>query len=74
MLRAELDVLVTVAVAPHPVDDRPAPPLGLVQLTARRGTAAAADDPARAASPEAQRAFENTDDVLLALGASGVRS
>jgi len=67
-LRAELDVLVTVAVGPHPVDDRPSAPVGLARFTARDGAPAAASDSARAASPEAQRAFENTDDVLLALG------
>lgn len=66
-LRAELDVLVTVAVTPHPLDDRPTYTGGPVRLTAWSGAPAASDDPARAASPEARRAFENTDDVLLTL-------
>ena len=66
-LRAELDVLVTVAVTPHPLDDRAAYTGGPVRLTAWQGEPAGPDDPARAASPEAQRAFENTDDVLPAL-------
>ena len=69
-LRAELDVLVTVAVTPHPLDERPAYTGGEVRLTGWSGAAAGPDDPARTASPEAQRAFENTDDVLLTL-ASG---
>lgn len=67
-LRAELDLLVTVAVTPHPLDDRPTYEGGPVRLTAWSGEPAGPDDPARAASPEAQRAFENTDDVLLTLG------
>jgi len=66
-LRAELDVLVTVAVTPHPLDDRPSYAGGPVRLTAWSGDPAGPDDPARGVSPEAQRAFENTDDVLLTL-------
>jgi len=66
-LRAELDVLVTVAVTPHPLDDRAAYSGGSVRLTAWQGAPAGPDDPARTASPEAQRAFENTDDVLPTL-------
>jgi urea carboxylase-associated protein 2 len=66
-LRAELDLLVTVAVTPHPLDDRDAYTGGPVRVTAWRGAPAGPDDPARAASPEAQRAFENTDDLLPTL-------
>jgi urea carboxylase-associated protein 2 len=69
-LRAELDVLVTVAVTPHPLDDRPTYAGGPVRLTAWSGDPAGPDDPARAASPESRRAFENTDDLLPALPAS----
>jgi len=73
-LRAELDVLVTVAVTPHPLDERPAYTGGEVRLTGWSGAAAGPDHPARTASPEAQRAFENTDDVLLTLSSSGAAS
>jgi len=66
-LRAELDLLVTVAVTPHPLDDRPTYGGGPVRLTAWQGDPAGPDDPARQAGPEAQRAFENTDDVLASL-------
>jgi uncharacterized protein len=66
-LRAELDLLVTLAATPHPLDDRPGYPGGPVRVTAWRGEPAGADDPARSASPEAARAFANTDDVLLEL-------
>jgi urea carboxylase-associated protein 2 len=70
-LRAELDLVVTLAVTPHPLDDRAAYSGGPVRLTAWRGSPAGPDDAARAASPEAQRAFENTDDVLATLPALG---
>jgi urea carboxylase-associated protein 2 len=69
-LRAELDLLVAVAVTPHPLDDRAAYSGGPVRLTAWRGLPAGPDDPARSATPEAQRAFENTDDVLPTLPAT----
>lgn len=64
-LRAELDLLVTVSVTPHPLDDRSDYLAGPVRATAWSGAPAPDDDPARQASPEAQRAFENTDDHLL---------
>jgi urea carboxylase-associated protein 2 len=70
-LRAELDLIVTVAVTPHPLDDRPAYTGGPVRLTAWQGAPAGADDPARTASPESRRAFENTDDVLPTLLGKG---
>jgi urea carboxylase-associated protein 2 len=66
-LRAELDLLVSLAVTPHPLDDRFDYAGGPVRVTAWQGAPAGPDDPARAASPEAQRAFENTDDVLTTL-------
>jgi len=66
-LRMELDVLVTVAVTPHPLDDRADYSGGPVRLTAWSGDPAGPDDPARSVSPESRRAFENTDDVLLTL-------
>jgi hypothetical protein len=64
-LRAELDLIVTVAVTPHPLDQRDRYIAGPVRVTAWSGSAAGDDDPARAMSPEARRAFENTDDYLL---------
>jgi hypothetical protein len=66
-LRAELDVLVTVAVTPHPLDDRAEYSGGPARFTAWQGSPAGPDDPARSVSPESQRAFENTDDVLSTL-------
>ncbi|HEY3142492.1 MAG TPA: DUF1989 domain-containing protein [Acidimicrobiales bacterium] len=70
-VRAELDLLVSLAVTPHPLDD-PAVGGGLIRVTAWQGAPAGADDPARRASPEAQRAFENTDDVLSTLAESSL--
>src|SRR4029077_13427521 len=64
-LRAEMDVIVLLAVTPHPLDPRPSYEGNEVQVTARRGATTAADDAARATSPERQRAFENTDEWLL---------
>jgi urea carboxylase-associated protein 2 len=67
LLRAEMPVVVTLVVLPHRLDPRPAPRAGKVRVTAWRGKRAATDDPVRRASPEAARAFENTDEEL-ALG------
>lgn len=62
-LRLELPAYVVVANTPHPLaDDDGCTP---VHITAERGAPAAPDDPFRLASPEAARAFENTDDYLL---------
>jgi urea carboxylase-associated protein 2 len=65
-LRADLDVIVTLADTPHPLDERGSTP------TAARVTAWTAPhpspDPFRGTSPERERAFEN-DDELLAGGA-----
>ena len=41
---------------------------GPVRVTAWRGAPAGPDDPLRTASPEARRAYENTDEELRALG------
>ncbi|CAN95076.1 MULTISPECIES: urea amidolyase associated protein UAAP1 [Sorangium] len=74
LLRAEQDVLVSVAVAPHRLDPRPAYRAGKVRLTAWRGRPPADDDPVRNASPEARRAFENTaEELALGLRAGGAR-
>lgn len=64
-LRAELDLIVLLAVGPHPLDDRPHPAVGPVRITSW-----AADrpdpDPFRATSPERLRAFENTEQFVAA--------
>jgi urea carboxylase-associated protein 2 len=64
-LRAELDVLVSVANVPHTLDRRSVYTCTPLRLTAWRGTPAPADDGARLATPEIERAFLNTDDWLL---------
>lgn len=62
-IRAEVDLVVLVAVAPHPLDDRPAGHAGRVRLTARRAVRPE-PDPWRATSPERQRAFERTEALV----------
>ena len=64
VLRAELDLLVTVVAVPHRLDPRPDYAAGPVRITAWRGEPAGPDDPARLASPEAICAFENTGEDL----------
>ena len=65
VLRAEMDVLVALTVTPHVLDPRTEYTVSPLEVTAVTGVAAGADDPIRTATPEAQRAFENTDDWLL---------
>ena len=62
-LRCELPVLVTVVNVPHPLDDRPDYTVTPLRLTAWRGAPAASDDIWRTATPEAERAFLNTEAV-----------
>jgi urea carboxylase-associated protein 2 len=62
VLRAEMPLIVTVVDVPHRLDPRPAYTAGRIRITAWRGDAAGPDDPCRTATPEAVRAFENTDD------------
>lgn len=62
-LRAEIDVLVHLAVTPHPL--APNASGNPVRALARRGAITAGDDPFRTTSPERARAFENTDEFLL---------
>lgn len=69
-LRAELDLIVLVAVAPHPLDDRPEGTVGRVRVTAHRGVRPD-PDPFRSTTPERQRAFENTE-ALLGMLPAGV--
>ena len=64
-LRAELDLVVLVAVAAHPLDDQPDPVVGPVRITS--WAAERPDpDPFRTATPERQRAFENTEQFVAA--------
>jgi uncharacterized protein len=65
-LRAEMRVLVVVANVPHVLDPRPEYEAGKVRLLAYRGPPTPADDPCRAAGPESERAYLNTEDLLLA--------
>ena len=60
-LRAEMDVLVALSATPHVLDPSPVWKPGPLQVTVWRGPEPAADDPCRTRSPEAIRAFENTD-------------
>jgi urea carboxylase-associated protein 2 len=62
-LRCELPLLVTVVNVPHPLDGRPEYTVTPLRLTAWRGRPAAPDDPVRLASPEAERAYLNTEAV-----------
>ena len=66
--RAELPLLVVIANVPHPLDPRPAYSCSTLEVLAWSGPPTAADDPLRTASPEAERAFLNTDDYLVARG------
>lgn len=63
-LRAELDVLVLLAVTPHPLDDRSGYEGSPVRCTAWRVEPAGDDDVARSSTPERQRAFLNTDELV----------
>ncbi|HEV8378843.1 MAG TPA: urea amidolyase associated protein UAAP1 [Tepidisphaeraceae bacterium] len=63
-LRAEMNVLVVLANTPHVLDPRPGYSCTSVRVTAWRAPVASPDDPIRGATPEAQRAFENTDDYF----------
>jgi urea carboxylase-associated protein 2 len=60
-LRAELPLLATIVDVPHPIDPRPTYTATDVRVTAWRGEPAPPDDPARLATPEATRAFLNSE-------------
>jgi hypothetical protein len=63
-LRAELDVLVSVANVPHALDTRSAYTCTALRLTAWADPTPRPD----ATTPEVQRAYDNTDDWLLGAG------
>ncbi len=65
-LRFDMDVIVAVSAAPHPLDPRPDYAPGAVGVAAWRCGAAPAEDYCRAFRPENARALHNTD--LLYLG------
>lgn len=73
VLRCDLDVLVTIVNVPHPIDDRPGYTAGRLRVTAWHGDPAAADDAARTATPEAERAHHNTDLAATAPALAGAR-
>jgi uncharacterized protein len=60
-LRLELPLLVSLVNVPHPLDPRTEYTVTPLRVTAWRGEPAAGDDPARTASPEAERAYLNTE-------------
>ena len=63
-LRADLDLVVLLANAPHPLDTRPSYTASKVRLTAWRADAPA-DPIATAATPERARAYENSMQYVL---------
>ena len=64
-LRAEMNVLLVVANTPHVLDPRPTYTASPLRVLAHRGPVTPPDDPVRTATPEALRAFENTEDYYL---------
>jgi len=64
-LRFEMNVLVLMSAAPHPLDDAPSYAPGDVQLTAWRSGTAGVNDPCRLSCPENDRGFINTERWFL---------
>jgi urea carboxylase-associated protein 2 len=64
-LRAEMNVLLVVANTPHVLDPRPTYAASPLRVLAWRGPMTPGDDPIRSSSPEAMRAFQNTEDYFL---------
>lgn len=60
-LRCEMDVLVLISTAPHPLDSRPDYAPGKVALVAWDSGTAGPDDPCRLSCPENGRGFQNTE-------------
>jgi uncharacterized protein YcgI (DUF1989 family) len=65
-LRLDMEVIVAVSTAPHPLDPRPAYDPAMVGVTAWRSGPAPADDYCRAFRPECGRALQLTDLQYLA--------
>jgi urea carboxylase-associated protein 2 len=70
VLRAEMDVLVTLVNVPHVLDDREDYTVTPVRVLGWRGRPAEPDDPVRTATPEGLRAFLNTEDLYAAAGST----
>ena len=73
VLRAELDLIVTLVNVPHPLDPRPDYRVTPLRVTAWSGEITPADDPIRVATPEGRRAYLNSEaeaavDALLGRG------
>jgi uncharacterized protein len=66
-LRCELDVYLSVANVPHVLDCRPEYTCTPLRLTAWMEPPTTEHDPFRKATPELERAFQNTDDWLAGL-------
>ena len=64
VLRAEMNVLLVVVNAPHVLDPRAEYICSPVRVAAWRGPVAGGDDAIRNSTPEALRAFQNTDDYF----------
>jgi hypothetical protein len=60
-LRCDMDVLIAVSSAPHPLDPRPTYSPGRIGVLARQVGEAAASDVCRRYRPENARALHNTD-------------
>jgi uncharacterized protein len=60
-LRCDMDVLIAVSSAPHPLDPRATYSPGRIGVLARHLGAAPAEDPCRRFRPENARALHNTD-------------
>lgn len=60
-LRCETDVLIALTVTPHALDPRSSYTVTPTVIQAWQGEPTALDDPLRVATPEGQRAFENTE-------------
>jgi urea carboxylase-associated protein 2 len=67
-LRAELPVLVVVANTPHVLDPRPGYHVTPLRISAWTDRPTTRDDPAWAATPEAERAFLQTEELLTTRG------
>lgn len=65
LLRAEMELIVVLANCAHVLDPRPEWSVTPLRATAWKGDIAPQDDPVRSASPEATRAFLNTEDYYL---------
>ena len=64
-LRFEMNVLVVLSAAPHPMDPSPRYAPGAVRMTAWRSGTAGADDACRLRCPENARGFINTERFFL---------